>query len=260
MKTKCPTNLKARRFNSLYQFVIKWSLLYSIGALLVISCTKSEDLGVIEIINDSPIDNNVPITDNNPPNNNGVSTNSSGFNIGAGPDKLVFLPNRSCTLYGWASYQANNPPVKYKWDKIAGPESFLLVSPDSLGTTINELEKGVYEFEVTCTMANGYMAKDTCSVIVGQLSSPSNFIVFNNQNWSGDGLLWGSQIEIPDIYQYIPIGSVFKVFMKRQNLEAWVELMFEDDMSLISVALLKGNLKIYSNIQENDSPDIKIEY
>jgi len=55
MKTKCTTNLKSRRFNSVYQFVIKWSLLYSIGALLVISCTKSDDIETIE--NEAPIDN-----------------------------------------------------------------------------------------------------------------------------------------------------------------------------------------------------------
>jgi hypothetical protein len=252
MKTKNVATQNAGKLKFILQHVTNWGTVLIMSVLLIlISCSKNDDLETI--INDSPIDNNTP-------NNNEVPNSSSGINVGAGTDKLVFLPNRSCTLYGWTSYQTTNPPVKYKWDKIAGPSSFNFVSPDSLSTTLNELEKGVYEFEVTCTAANGYVAKDTCSVIVGQLSSPSSFIVFNNQKWSGDGLLWGSQIFIPDIYQYIPIGSVFKVYIRRENSETWEEIMFDDYNSLIFASSLNGNLGVYSNGNEIDSPYIKIEY
>ncbi|MCH4551055.1 PKD domain-containing protein [Aestuariibaculum lutulentum] len=230
------------------------------------SCTNNEDtfegINTFEgITNDSLVNGNDHLNNENDHlNNNETSTDFVEIKIGAGTDKLVFLPNNSCRLNGWASYQVVNPPVKYRWDKIAGPDSFHFVSPDSLSTILNELEKGMYKIEITCIAANGYIAKDTCSVIVGQFPSPSNFIVFNNQKWDGTGLLWGAQILIPDIYQYIPIGGVFKVFLRRLNSETWEEIMFDDHDSLISAHLFNGNLGIYSNVEETDSPDIKIEY
>jgi len=231
-------------------------VLLLIVVLSFFSCTKNDD-NLETIVNNSAVDNETQVEDNNS-NNNETSTDEA-ITVYAGTDKLVFIPNNSCTLIGSASYQVTNPPLKYKWDKIAGPSSFQFVSLESLSTTLNELEKGVYKFEVTCTAVNGYIAKDTCSVIVGQLSSPSNFIVFNNLKWSGAGG-WGSQIAIPDIYQYIPIGSVFKVYLRRENSEIWEEIIFDDYNSIISYYLLNGNLSLYSYGDEIDSPDIKIEY
>ncbi|MGM5471352.1 hypothetical protein ACS386_13825 [Flavobacteriaceae bacterium LMO-SS05] len=68
MKTKWAATPNARKFKDVPQYKINWgSILFITVLLLVLSCSRNEDLQTI--INDSPIDdNNPPIDDDNPPN------------------------------------------------------------------------------------------------------------------------------------------------------------------------------------------------
>lgn len=75
MKTNWLANQDARKFKALTQYKLIWGSILFIGALLlVISCTKNDNLELIDnglsSENDLPIDNDPPIV-NIPPNNYG---------------------------------------------------------------------------------------------------------------------------------------------------------------------------------------------
>jgi hypothetical protein len=110
----------------------------------------------------------------------------------------------------------------------------------------------------------GLTDRDTCTVIVGQFPSNPSQIILQNQIWGHQGaystLLWGSSIIIPNVYQYIPLGSVFRVYIKRDNSLNWEELIMDDSNSWYSCSLIDGNLYIWSNYNETDTPDIKMVY
>lgn len=174
----------------------------------------------------------------------------------SGTDQMVFLPNDYCTIGGWVSGYASFTVL---WNKISGPTSFSIELPNSLRTKISNLVNGVYQFEITVS-ADGLTVRDTCSVIVGQISATPNEVVLSNQVWGQDGLLWGSGIVISNVYQYLPAGRVFRVYIKKDNSTTWEELIMDDYNSWYNFSLLDGNLVIYSNYDETDTPDIKLVY
>ncbi|MBS1919506.1 MAG: hypothetical protein JST17_04555 [Bacteroidetes bacterium] len=188
------------------------------------------------------------------------STSSILLNVSAGEDKMVVLPADHCTLYGsFRCIRSLNDNFSFQWKKISGPASFVIEKPDSLGTKVSNLTIGVYSFELTVTIANATM-KDTCVVTIGSISDTPTEIIFANQVWSSDGLLWGSQITINNFSQLIPAGHVFRVYIKRNNSAAWEELVFDDYTAYYSVAIMNGKLSIWSSFKETDTPDIKLVY
>jgi len=187
-----------------------------------------------------------------------ISANAT-WTIKAGTDKLVYYPTNFTQLSANLSGGTiNNQTIL--WSKVSGPSSFFIETPNSLGTKVTNLQIGIYRFEVRIWNNVGVLDKDTCTVIVGQLPDSPKEILFTNQVWVQDGLLWGSGITIKNVYQNLPAGSVFRVYIRKDNSVNWEELLMEDYNALYEFYLSKGDLYIYSNYDETDTPDIKLVY
>ena len=83
----------------------------------------------------------------------------------AGKDTTIILPVDSVILDGRASTD-DKKIVSYQWTKISGPDTFKIVQPTAARTTVNKLVKGVFEFELKVTDAEGLFSKDTVQVTV----------------------------------------------------------------------------------------------
>ena len=71
----------------------------------------------------------------------------------------------------------------------------------------------------------------------------------------------GSGMVISNVYQTLPAGSVFRVYIKRDNSTNWEELSMDDSNASYIFYLLDGNLSIFSYYEnESDTPDIKLIY
>jgi hypothetical protein len=178
--------------------------------------------------------------------------------VRAGTDKLVFYPTNFTRLYGSLSTWGNVIQT-IGWSKISGPSSFLIETPNSLGTKVSNLQIGIYQFEVFVQDTAGLTNKDTCTVIVDQLSDAPTEFIFTNQVWGPQG--WGSGIVINNVYQALPAGSVFRIYIKRDNSNNWEELIIDDYNSWYTFSLWDGDLHIFSYYEnESDTPDIRLVY
>ena len=180
----------------------------------------------------------------------------------AGVDILVILPVNSCVLYGSTS---GSNIKSYAWKKISGPSTYILESPDSLGTKVSNLEKGIYEIELAVTDKTGLTDKDTTTITVGEISSNPREIVFKDLSWGHEGLfgtlLWGTIVGVRNIYTYVPVGNVFKVYIQRDGSPDWVEVAHPPlQNALYSLVFMNGHLGVYSDFDETDTPNLKIVY
>jgi hypothetical protein len=179
----------------------------------------------------------------------------------SGYDLIVHFPADTGYLYGGV-YDPDNNIATIQWTKIAGPPSFDIVRPDSIFSRITNLGKGVYKFEIKVIDSLGLSARDTNTVIVGELPANPQEIILTNQPW---GCHWDCYIQIERLYSTIPPDRVFKVFIKRDNSSNWHEVVPADQMilqsSLYGYGLRKGVLWIYyTEFDISDTPDIKIVY
>ncbi len=119
----------------------------------------------------------------------------------AGTDKQINLPENSTTLTGTGS-DADGTISTYEWIKISGPASGTMVTPTAAATILNNLERGLYQFELTVTDNNGASAKDTVQVIVNQapvanagtdilISLPNNTTTLTGSGTDADGTVSG---------------------------------------------------------------------
>jgi hypothetical protein len=182
----------------------------------------------------------------------------------AGVDQTIDLPKDSVQLYGTASNDPDGKLTNYKWSKISGPSSFIIVNADSVLAKATHLVKGVYHFELTVTDSLGLMDKDTVIVTVRGLFTITNEVIFTDQSWMCDyEWCW---ITIPNIFTYLPSNIPFKVFIKRDNASAWVEAgqdFYEIVGSYSFWISYDGHLEFYTYAPFQtltDSPDIKIIY
>jgi hypothetical protein len=177
----------------------------------------------------------------------------------AGDDMLVFSPSNFCILYGGV-YDRENNIRTILWNEISGPSSIVIEHPDSLRTRISNLEIGVYKFELSVTDTAGLVNKDTSIVIVGEFPVNPQEKIFSNLTWLCP---WDCVVGIENLYNHIPANHVFKVFIKRDNSNAWLEL-FHWSSPLVndySYSFYNGSLWIYySGVEVNDTPDVKIVY
>jgi len=180
------------------------------------------------------------------------------LNASAGADRLVFLPTNYCQVGGSISFNGTNS-FSFGWKKISGPPSFLIEEPNSLGTKVSNLIAGVYSFELTVSARNTTI-KDTCTVTVGVIPYNPTEFVFENKDWHNEGLLWGSQIIISNIFQFLPSDRVFRAYIKRDNSTIWKELVDGDNNSPYEAFIMNGNWSVWSNYEELDTPDIKFVY
>jgi hypothetical protein len=197
-------------------------------------------------------------------NSNPDPPDSTPPTAGAGFDVLVFLPADSCKINGWTAFHRRELE-SYKWRKISGPSSFKISNPDSLTISVNDLIKGVYEFELMVTDKMGLRDTDTVSVTVGQLATRE--IIFEKVSWDPDeqGILFGgSGLTLKNIYNYIPVGSVFKVYIMKIISVGWVEATGFRSSGLVDAqytfSILDSNLYVSSKQEERNTVNIKIVY
>lgn len=181
----------------------------------------------------------------------------------AGEDILVILPTNFGWLSGGYSFFGTFNIDNILWKKISGPSAYILESPDSLITKVSELEKGVYEFELTVTDKGGLTTKDIATVTVGEISQNPKEKFFNDLGWECP---WGCSVEIKNIYSHLPAGSVFRIYIQRDNSANWEEVVHDSQFQAgvqYTYTLYNGNLIIYLygySSDPEDTPNIKIVY
>ncbi|HZV44298.1 MAG TPA: S8 family serine peptidase, partial [Saprospiraceae bacterium] len=89
----------------------------------------------------------------------------------AGTEQTIILPTNSTTLHG-SGKDPEGTTVTFQWNKISGPSSNI-VSPTQPNTLVNQLVKGVYQFELTVKDSLGAESKARVIVTVYP-ESPKN--------------------------------------------------------------------------------------
>ncbi|MCU0333877.1 MAG: PKD domain-containing protein [Chitinophagaceae bacterium] len=91
----------------------------------------------------------------------------------AGNDQTITLPNNTANLNGSASSDADGTIATFEWNKIAGPESFIITNGLTATPTLSGLVAGVYDFQLRVTDNNGVSGFDTVRIVVsGTLPQP----------------------------------------------------------------------------------------
>jgi len=83
----------------------------------------------------------------------------------AGVNKVITLPVNNSTLSG-SGTDIDGSIVSYLWKQIAGPVSGVIVSPNNANTIINNLNQGIYRYELKVTDNNGASSTDIVQVTV----------------------------------------------------------------------------------------------
>ena len=89
----------------------------------------------------------------------------------AGSDQTIILPADSILLDGTLSFDPDGTIATYQWNKISGPSSFTILTPNTALTKVKSLGQGVYQFELTVTDNASLSAKDTIQIIVNTPST-----------------------------------------------------------------------------------------
>ena len=238
-----------------------YGLLICSAALFINSGCTEESLATGSPISTVPQPDTVPPT--SPPNS------SSAPSAYAGQDFQVILPTDFCWLSGGYGENGNIKVEKTLWTKISGPSSGVLQNPDLLRTKVSNLEKGIYEFELTITNMKGLTGKDTVRAIVGKMSETPKEMIFKDIEWI---FPWYSTIEIKDFNLLLP-NSIFKVYIQRDNNPQWEEVPFLLENTATKYEYFVetrpggagmytyGSLYIfYYGTDTNDTPSVKIVY
>lgn len=188
----------------------------------------------------------------------------------AGDDQYVFSPADFCTLKGAAQDLENNIKT-ILWSKISGPSSFHIEHPDSLLTKVNNLQIGVYQFELIVTDDMGMYAKDTVKVTVSQPQANANEIILENHIWI---FPWYNAIEVKDFNNLIPSGSAFRIFIRRDAYPDWIEVFpysingsnasyeyyIETRQDGAGIYTYGSLYVFYYGMDTSDTPDVKIVF
>jgi len=83
----------------------------------------------------------------------------------AGTDKSITLPVNSITQSGSGS-DPDGMIVSFQWTRISGPGQYVIISPASPQTVINNLVAGTYLFELRVTDNLGAVDRDTMQLVV----------------------------------------------------------------------------------------------
>jgi hypothetical protein len=152
--------------------------------------------------------------------------------VSAGLDAWVPLPVNFVVLSGWASDARH--VESYSWKKVSGPDSYSIESPGSLRTTVADLEKGTYEFELTVVYrdpsGDALIAKDRVIIVVyDPRTQGANEFIFKNLRASCDGcdlnFVDRYHFVIENFHDYVPAGTAIKVFLKEvAGSTGWVKV------------------------------------
>ena len=219
-------------------------LFFLFFGLIYISCKKEP------VINSTPATVQPPLPPAPPPPN----PERTAPKTWAGLDYAVPLPANSCVLYGFAE-----DAESYAWRKISGPVSFNMDNPQSKTINITNLEKGIYEFELTVS-AGGLTGKDTISVeVYDPRIAGVNEYVFKNLRWTCP---MGCSLNIENFNLYVTPGTPIKVYIKFGNANAWV-LVPDQSLWTDSTKYVYGrsdtHFMVYTDDQEG-LMDVKITF
>ncbi|MEJ8819742.1 PKD domain-containing protein [Lacibacter sp. H407] len=174
----------------------------------------------------------------------------------AGTDIFMIFPVNSCTLKGATYYPQSIQTIS--WNKIGGTGSFVIENSGSFVTDVRDLETGIHLFELTIISKAGLTGKDTVSVTVFKETKGENELIFEDRQWSCP---MGCNIRIENFHSFIPAGTAFKVYVKRDLFTEWVEAM-SGSWSKYMWTIYNNGLEILEDQTENpeDTPDVKIVF
>jgi K+-transporting ATPase c subunit len=104
---------------------------------------------------------------------NGSTTQTRSPKADAGGNKKLTLPTNSTTLSGTGT-NGSGSITTYSWKKISGPAEYTITSPTLAQTTVKDLSKGTYQFELTVTDNLGLSGKDTAQITVVAAAPPNH--------------------------------------------------------------------------------------
>lgn len=240
--------------------------IFIFGAAILINngCTKDDTLY------EAPPTNTIPT-------NTIPTTQDIQLNVFAGEDIQIILSSDSRFLILSGYYYArgvqgeiiNLNNVKIQWKKKSGPSSYKFEYPNSIKTKVSDLEKGIYEFELTVTTDNGLTVKDTVRFTVGSISDNPKEIIFENKIWLP---IWYFNIAIKDFNLLIPQHN-FRVYIQRDNNPQWEEVKhYSENLTPKYDYFIEtrpegagmynyGSLYIfYYGTDTNDTPSVKIVF
>ena len=180
--------------------------------------------------------------------------------VDANMNITIELPMDFALLNGEVYGQGRNG-ANVKWEKINGPASYLLVSPDSAKTKVSNLEKGVYTFQLSATSNTGEIRTDTMTVVVQDATSANKQIFFWSLNWSCP---FGCGIYLADALSYLPPNSSFTLYLRREFSSNWELIVPESGSSTARFvySVSDDQIMVYdtSYIESSDHPEIKIVF
>ncbi len=179
--------------------------------------------------------------------------------IDANMNITIELPMNFAILNGGVTGPGRNE-AKVKWEKITGPVSYLLVSPDSLKTKVTNLEKGVYTFKLSA-INTGQTITDTMTLVVQDPTSTNKQIFFWSLNWSCP---FGCGIYLGDVLSYLPPNCPFTLHLRRDFSSDWELIVPESSSSTARFVYYVSDdqIMVYdtSNMESSDHPEIKIVF
>lgn len=135
----------------------------------------------------------------------------------ANVDITVELPINFAILHG-SGFGGVGNTLDYKWQKISGPSSYSFDNPGKPQTKVMNLEKGVYQFELTATDNEGRSVQDTMTLHVEDPTSSRHQVFFWDMTWICP---LGCGMTIENISSYVPPGNSFSVYLKRDFSSGW---------------------------------------
>jgi len=125
----------------------------------------------------------------------------------AGADQTITLPVNTVTLSGSGS-ETSGTIVGYQWKQVSGASNSSIVDPNQAQTVINNLEEGVYIFQLTVTDNSGKTATDQVKITVNAAVAVN---VLPVANAGADQTLTGvTQTSLDGSASYDPDGSIVK--------------------------------------------------
>ncbi|MGZ3949500.1 MAG: PKD domain-containing protein, partial [Flavisolibacter sp.] len=97
------------------------------------------------------------------------TTPKKALTANAGPDQVIFSPQDTVVLDGSASYSPDGSIIKWRWTILFGPHSGLIKDSNAAKTSVCNLIKGLYKFQLTVTDSAGAAATDVVQVQVDEL-------------------------------------------------------------------------------------------
>lgn len=196
----------------------------------------------------------------------GIINPNKSPSANAGKDQVITIPIDSVLLNGSGSTDVDGTITQYHWKKISDFSPCIIVSPDSVLTTVRNLIPGSYNFELIVTDNKGAVDRDTVRVTVNSIdnlaplaNAGQDITVYLPDN---SCRLNGSSSHDPDgmitAYQWKKIAGPYAVITNQNDAQADVTNLTEGIYNFeLSVTDNKGATAtdvVQVNVLNNNSP------